>query len=179
MEPSRRRCIGKYVPPAFRRRVATRERIAGCNKRGEALAHAFSGPDRRVIHPVHAVLLASTLPLLLGALLSDWAYSRSYQVQWTNFASWLNAGALVFAGAALLWAVLDFFRADVARGRVGALYLLVLLTTFVLGLINALVHAKDGWATMPAGLILSVLVFVLALVATWLGFSTLRARATR
>ncbi len=136
-------------------------------------------PARRIIHPVHAVLLASSLPLLLGALLSDWAYSSTYQVQWLNFASWLIAGALVFLGAALLWAVIDFFRADVARDRAGALSLLVLLTTFVLAFINALVHAKDGWATMPAGLILSVLVFVLALVATWLGFSTLRAGATR
>ena len=79
----------------------------------------------------------------------------------------------------MLWAAIDFFRADVARDRAGALSFLVLLTTFVLALINALVHAKDGWATMPAGLILSVLVFVLALFATWLGFSTLRAGATR
>ena len=137
------------------------------------------GPARRFIHPVQAVLLASSLPLFLGALLSDWAYSSTYLVQWLNFASWLIAGALVFAGAALLWAAIDFFRADVARDRAGALSILVLLTTFVLAFINALVHAKDGWATMPAGLILSVLVFVLALFATWLGFSTLRAGATR
>ncbi len=136
-------------------------------------------PARRIIHPVHAVLLASSLPLFLGALLSDWAYSATYQNQWVNFASWLIVGALIFAGAALLWAAIDFFRADVSRDRAGALSLLVLLTTFVLALINALVHAKDGWATMPAGLILSVLVFVLALFATWLGFSTLRAGATR
>jgi len=125
------------------------------------------------------VLLASILPLLLGALLSDWAYSRSYQVQWINFASWLNAGALVFAGAALLWAVLDFFRADVAKCRGGALYLLVLLSTFVLGFVNALIHAKDAWAAMPAGLILSALVFLLALASVWLGFSGHRRSAAR
>jgi uncharacterized membrane protein len=119
------------------------------------------------------------MSLFLAALLSDWAYFSTYQNQWVNFASWLNAGALVFAGAALLWAAIDFFRADVARDRASALYLLALLTTVVLAFINALVHGKDGWATMPAGLILSVLVFVLALFATWLGFSTLRAGATR
>ena len=45
------------------------------------------------IHPVHAVLASSALPLFLGALLSDWAYSSSYEIQWTNFASWLIAGA--------------------------------------------------------------------------------------
>lgn len=133
---------------------------------------------RASINPVHAVLLASCLPLFLGALLSDWAYSSTYEVQWINFAAWLIAGALVLAGFALLWAVIDFFRSDVGRDRRSALYLLVLLTTFILGLINALVHGKDAWATMPAGLILSVFVFLLAAVSVWLGFSTLR-RGTR
>lgn len=135
--------------------------------------------NRRVLHPIHAVLLASSLPLFFGALLSDWAYSSTWEIQWSNFASWLIAGALVFVGFALLWAVIDFFRSDVRRDRLGALYLLVLLTTFVLGFINALVHAKDAAATMPAGLVLSVLVFLLTLVAVWLGFSTLRSGAAR
>ena len=132
-----------------------------------------------MIHPVHAVLLASALPLLLGALLSDWAYSATFVIQWINFAAWLNAGAMVFLGAALLWAVVDFLRADVSRDRRSALYLLVLLATFVLGFITALIHAKDAWATMPAGLVLSLIVFVLALASVWLGFSTLRSGASR
>ena len=49
------------------------------------------------------MLLAFPLPLFIGALLSDWAYSATYQIQWINFASWLIAGALVFTGLALLW----------------------------------------------------------------------------
>jgi uncharacterized membrane protein len=143
------------------------------------LAFASSATSRRIIHPVHAILLASTLPLFLGALFSDWAYYRSFEMQWSNFASWLNAGALLFAGAALLWAVIDFFRADVARGRLDALYLLVLLTTFVLGFIDALIHAKDAWAVMPEGLVLSILVFLLALASVWLGFLGQRGSAAR
>jgi uncharacterized membrane protein len=138
------------------------------------MATAANRSKPRVIHPVHAVLLAGSLPLFLGALLSDWAYSVSYEVQWTNFASWLIAGGLVFAGGALLWALVDFLRADVARDQRSTWSLLVLLGTFLLGFINALVHAKDAWAAMPSGLILSLLVFLLATAATWLGFSTLR-----
>ena len=133
----------------------------------------------RVIHPVHAVLLASSLPLFLGALFADWAYSSSYQVQWINFAAWLNAGALVVVGAALLWAVIDFSRADRRRDRSSALYLLVLIATFLVGFITALIHAKDAWATMPAALILSLITFVLSLASVWLGFSTLRSGAGR
>lgn len=134
---------------------------------------------RRVIHPLHAIFLASTLPLFLGALLSDWAYSSTKEVQWINFAAWLNAGAMVFAGLALAWAVIDFFRSDVARDRSSALYLLALIVTFVVGMITALIHGRDAWGTMPAGLLMSLLTFLLALVAVWLGFSTLRSGADR
>jgi uncharacterized membrane protein len=131
-----------------------------------ATAHSSTG-----IHPVHAVLLAGTVPLFLGALLSDWAYSASYQVQWTNFASWLIAGGLVFTGFALLWSLVEALRADVPRRGRKWVPVALLVGTFVLGLVNALVHAKDAWAAMPEGLILSVLVFLLALAATWAGFS--------
>lgn len=126
------------------------------------------------LHPLHAFLLAATVPLFLGALLSDIAYSNSYQVQWTNFASWLVVGGLVFSGAALVWASIEMLRAD-RRGRRGVIYALVLLATFVIGFINALVHAKDVWAAMPMGLILSLIVAALAIAATWIGFSSLRS----
>jgi uncharacterized membrane protein len=128
---------------------------------------------------VQAILLASALPLFLGALLSDWAYSSTDEVQWINFAAWLNAGAMVFAGMALVWAIIDFFRAYVGRDRHSALYLLALIATFVVGFITALIHSKDAWATMPAGLILSLITFLLALAAVWLGFSTLRSGVGR
>lgn len=125
------------------------------------------------IHPLHAVLLAGTVPLFLGAMLSDLAYSATYQIQWTNFASWLIAGGLVFGAFAVVWAVIDLFRID-RRGPRALLYALLVLATWILGFINALIHAKDAWAAMPAGLILSVIVVVLACTATWVGFSSLR-----
>jgi uncharacterized membrane protein len=129
---------------------------------------------RTTLQPLHAVLLAGTIPLFLGALLSDIAYWRSYQIQWSNFASWLIAGALVFGGFALLFALVNLIRAEYRRGCVLG-YVLVLLATWVLGFLNALQHAKDAWAVMPAGLILSVIVTVLAIVATWLGFCSQQA----
>lgn len=121
------------------------------------------------LHPVHAILLAGTIPLFLGATLSDIAYAMSYQIQWSNFASWLIAGALVFAGLALLCSIVGLFRADRRDAR-AVLYLLLLLATWVLGFLNALVHARDAWAVMPAGLVLSVIVTALACAATCIGF---------
>lgn len=125
------------------------------------------------LHPVHAVLVAGTVPLFLSAMLSDIAYARSYQIQWSNFASWLIAGGLVFGGLAVVCAVIDLFRAD-RRGRRPLVYFILLLATWFVGFFNALIHAKDAWASMPTGLVLSVVVAVLACMATWMGFSSLR-----
>lgn len=126
----------------------------------------------RTLHPVHGILVAAALPLFLGALLSDWAYSSTYEIQWTNFASWLVAGALVFVGFALVWALVDALRPDIGRGRRSWLYVGLLALTFVVGFVNALIHAKDAWAAMPAALILSLICFVLILASLWAAYAS-------
>lgn len=124
--------------------------------------------------PLHAILLAGTVPLFLGALLSDIAYFRTFQIQWSNFAAWLIAGGLLFCGLALLFALVNLIRADRKAGR-PVLYFLLLVVTWVLGLFNAFEHAKDAWAVMPTGLVLSIIVTLLACVAAWIGFTNLRS----
>jgi uncharacterized membrane protein len=124
--------------------------------------------------PLHALLLAGTVPLFLGALLGDIAYYQTFQIQWANFAAWLIAGALVFCGLAILFALVNLARARHRSGR-PLVYLLLLVATFLLGLVNAFEHAKDAWAAMPSGLVLSAVVTVLALIASWLGLSNLRS----
>ncbi|WP_339481564.1 DUF2231 domain-containing protein [Pseudomonas sivasensis] len=118
--------------------------------------------------PLHATLLAGTVPLFLGALLSDIAYTQTYQIQWANFASWLIAGALVFSGFALLFALVNLLRAERKAGQ-PTRYVLLLLATWILGLVNAFQHAKDAYASMPTGLVLSAIVMLLTLAATWTG----------
>lgn len=125
---------------------------------------------RRTLHPVHAMLLSGTIPLFLGGLLSDLAYASNYEIQWTNFASWLIAGGLFFGGFALLWAIINLFRAS-HRSEHSALYTVLLLATWVLGFLNALTHAKDAWAAMPTAPILSVIVVLLACASAWVGFA--------
>lgn len=120
---------------------------------------------------MHAIFALSSVPLFLGALLSDWAYSSSQEIQWVNFAAWLNAGALLIAGLVLLWAAVDVLRSSANRHRDGLLYVALLLATFIVGFINALIHGKDGWATMPTGLILSAVVVVLAAMASATGLT--------
>ncbi|SRR5690625_2211995 len=120
------------------------------------------------IHPVHAVFLAGVIPLFAGALLSDIAYFRTYEIQWQNFASWLLAGGLVMAGVALVFAFAGLAPARRTPARV--LYLVVLAVTWIIGFFNALHHARDAWASMPAGLVMSVIITLLAIAAAWIAF---------
>lgn len=126
---------------------------------------------RRSLHPLHAIFLALPTAFFLGALLSDWAYFTSYQIQWSNFSEWLIVGGLIGGALALIWGVIDLFRTR--KGRAGA-YVLVLLATWVVAFFNALVHSKDAWGSMPAGLYLSVIVAILSLIAAWIGYSGIR-----
>ncbi|MCA1245210.1 DUF2231 domain-containing protein [Massilia sp. MS-15] len=120
---------------------------------------------------LHTILLAGTVPLFLGALLSDIAYYQSYQIQWSNFASWLLAGAELFGGLALLFALVNLVRSPRKGGR-PLHYVLLLLATWVVGLIASFQHAKDAWAVMPAGLLLTIVATVLACAAAWAGLNT-------
>lgn len=133
---------------------------------------ALSSPSAlRPLHPLHAILLAFPLPLFLGALVSDLAYRSSFHVQWANFSSWLIAGGLLVGAFTVLWALINLFRRGSARKGRLAVYFVVLLAMWGLGFVNALVHAKDAWATMPEGLYLSAVTTLLALVAAWIGYS--------
>ncbi|TKA97612.1 hypothetical protein FAZ78_05050 [Cereibacter changlensis] len=125
----------------------------------------------RFVHPLHAVLLAFVFPLFLGTLAADIAYWRSAEIQWTNFAQWLNAGGLLVGGFALLAALVSLVRHRKFAIRRPAVYFVVLLAAWIVGFVNALVHSKDAWAIMPEALWWSGAAALLALVATWLGYA--------
>lgn len=130
-------------------------------------------PIRAFANPVHAILLAFPVALYPSALLADITYLNTAVIQWTNFASWLIAGADLFAGLVLAWALLGLFfgRARHARGR-GLLYLFTVAAMFVIGVVNALHHARDGWHSVGnAGLLMSIACTVLAFVAAFIAYS--------
>lgn len=122
-----------------------------------------------MIHPLHVALLAGMWPLAVAALLADWAYAETRHVQWVNFASWLIAGTALLSGLALLWTV-----GAALFGRAGGrslLLVLLVLGTFGMAVLGALVHTRDGWGAMPEAVVLSGLVALLALAAIWAGLA--------
>jgi uncharacterized membrane protein len=132
---------------------------------------------RKLLHPVHAVLLAGLVPLFIGALICDVAYATTYEMQWKNFASWLIVGGLLPGSVTLIWSLFDLRPTGLERVQ-RPIYFLLLLAIWTLAFINASVHARDAWASMPAGLVLSAIVVLLALVATAMGFSGARVKVS-
>lgn len=131
--------------------------------------------------PLHAIILAFPVALYPATLLADIAYLNTEVIQWTNFAQWLNAGADFFAGILLAWAIISFFfgRGRRARGR-SLTYLIVVAVMFVVGVLNAFQHARDAWASVgTAGLVMSIICAVLALVAAFLAHSHTTVREVR
>lgn len=124
------------------------------------------------IHPLHAFLLGGTVTLFIAAMLSDWAYASTYEIQWNNFASWLIAGALLVSAFAVIWALVDLIGRTYRRS---VLYPALIVLTWIVGFINALIHARDAWGSMPAGLILSVVVALFACAAAWAASVRVRA----
>ena len=145
-------------------------------------AHSLSPTVReqsfhRLLHPLHVFLLGAADASLVGGLLSDLAYFSTQEIQWKNFTSWLVMSGLVFMGFALLWALIDLLRGHHDRRRLG-IYFLLLLAAWILGFVNELIHAKDAWASMPDALVISGIVAVLAIAATWLGLSAGQVRGS-
>lgn len=121
-------------------------------------------------HPVHALLLAFPIALFTAGLVTDIAYLRTEEIQWTNFSAWLIAGGLAAGALVLVWAVVDLV---VARGRGRALvYVLLVAAMQMVGLFNAFQHSRDGWSSVgAAGLGMSIVTAVLALASGYIAHS--------
>lgn len=140
--------------------------------REKAMAVAIT--HHRLLHPLHAILLAFPIALFSSALATDITYLNTAEIQWTNFSQWLLAGGCLMGGLALLWAILLVVRAGegrFSRTRAGV-YLLLLGIMWVSGLVNSFQHSRDGWSSVETtGLLLSILSTLTALAAGWVGYS--------
>lgn len=120
------------------------------------------------LRAVRDLLLGFPIALFTSAMLTDIAYLKTAELQWSNFSAWLITGALVVGGFALLAALLDVLAAKARGGdsRRPLTCALALGLAWALGLINAFKHSQDGWSSVGTlGMILSVLSALLALVA--------------
>ena len=124
----------------------------------------------RLLHPLHAILLAFPIALFSAALVSDITYLNTAEIQWTNFSAWLITGGLVFGAPALLWALILLIRRGSTGGRDTLVYFLLVAVMWIAALINAFQHSRDAWSSVgTTGLILSIVSTLAALAAGWVG----------
>jgi uncharacterized membrane protein len=123
-----------------------------------------------ILHPLHATLLAFPIALFSFAVATDIAYLNTAEMQWSNFSAWSITTALFFTGLVLVWAGVEAVLGRRGPGLMRALiYLAVVALMFVVGLFNIFKHSQDAWSSVgAAGLIMSIVCALLALVAGWL-----------
>lgn len=132
----------------------------------------------RGFHALHGILLSFPIALFASAAVTDIAYLRTAEVQWTNFSAWLIAGALFFGGLVAAWALIGLVVGLRGRDRTPRLlYFSVLAVMWLLGLVNAFKHSQDGWSSVGGlGLGLSLLCSLLAILAGAIAFSGMTTR---
>lgn len=130
----------------------------------ETLAHRRAWPLAIARRPISNLLLPIPIICFVGAVLTDWAYLASDgNLTWLFFSTWLIPAGLVFGGFAAL-----FLLIDAVRLRGGWLAFGLLAAAWIVELINAFVHMRDGWtAVAGTGMLLSIIGAALALLAGW------------
>lgn len=122
--------------------------------------------------PVYATLVQFPAVCFLGTLVTDIAYWRSANYLWETFSVWLLTAGYIVAAFAALAGLLTWIRHRHVRSlRYAKLHVLASAVALVLSIINAFVHSRDGYvAVVPDGLTLSIIVAILMVLATWLGW---------
>ena len=135
------------------------------------MVRSIARPISMARHPIRSILLPIPIVCFVGALLTDLAYVNSGgNLLWVNFSSWLIAAGLAFGAVAILVMLIESLR-----GAFGWLPSALIAAAWVVELLNALIHARDGWtAVVPMGMTLSILGTLLVLAGGWMSRSTTR-----
>ncbi|XTZ37321.1 DUF2231 domain-containing protein [Salmonella enterica] len=119
---------------------------------------------------VAVALYALLNPIPIGFFVAAWIfdilYLKTFQIMWTEAASWLIAIGLVIAIIPRLINLVQVWvtqRALTSSAEKTAFWLW--LIAVVLAIVNAFVHSRDAYAVVPLGVILSTIVVILLLIA--------------
>lgn len=91
------------------------------------------------------LLGAFPLAFFCFAFVTDLVYTRTYYLQWQYFSIWLITAGRIMGGASIFFGAIDWLitRRTVAR-RGSGWHIILTLVAWVLALVNAFVHSRDG-----------------------------------
>src|SRR3569623_705252 len=97
-------------------------------------------------HPIHPMLVPFPIACFVGALVTDVAYARTYDIIWSPFSVWLLTAGLAMAALAAVAGLIDFLGSRRIRAlRPAWIHVVGNVIAVVLSLINAFVHSRDGY----------------------------------
>jgi uncharacterized membrane protein len=122
-------------------------------------------------HPLHPMLVPIPITCFIGTLITDIAYSRTYDMQWANFSVWLLAAGLIGALFAVITGMSDFVGDKRVRNiAVAWVHGIGNGVASLLAIFNVFVHSRDAYTSVvPTGLTLSILTVLIMAVTAWLG----------
>ncbi|MBB5711005.1 DUF2231 domain-containing protein [Sphingomonas xinjiangensis] len=119
-------------------------------------------------HPIYSTLLPIPILCFIGALVTDIVYTRSPEMMWLDFSSWLLFAGLIGGGIAGAILIIELVRSGRARSGALSIHFVLLLSAWIVEVLNSFIHARDGWtAVVPTGMTLSIVAVVLSLLAGW------------
>jgi uncharacterized membrane protein len=111
-----------------------------------------------ILSAIFDVLDPIPFGFFVAALIFDILYANTYTILWVKAAAWLISIGLVFA---IIPQLINLGRTWFGKGHVRtrglALNFWLNVVAIIAALLNAFVHSRDAYATMPAGVWLSVL----------------------
>jgi uncharacterized membrane protein len=127
--------------------------------------------------PVYATLVRFPAVCFTGVLVTDIFYWQTKLFMWNDFSAWLlTAGCIMAAFAGIAGLVTWIAQPHVRRLPFAGAHVICCLVALILSIVNVFVHSRDAYvAVVPQGLTLSIIVFVLMLLATWFGWPRLYA----
>ena len=117
-------------------------------------------PSSRFSLPSAIFTLLDPIPfgMFVATLIFDIIYAKTGEILWVKGAAWLVSMGLVFA---ILPQIINLFMVFVGKTRVRTrgqvINFWLNVVAIIAALVNAFVHSRDAYATMPDGLWLSIL----------------------
>lgn len=130
------------------------------------MSHLPAYPRSAIANAIHGLLNPIPFGMFVAALIFDIAYANTAVVLWVQSASWLIATGLLFAviprliNLVQVWITSRRFatRADRTDSWLN-------LLAIIAAIFNALVHTRDAYAVVPAGVWLSLCTVILLSIA--------------
>jgi len=128
----------------------------------------------KIDRPLHPTVLGVPFVCFVAALITDIAYAQTFDVIWKNFSDWLLAGGIIVGALAAIVGLVDLARPSVRSNWLIWPYAAAYAIAMILGLFDNLVHSRDAYGAMPAGLVLTVLTVLALVIAAFIGVPLMR-----